>query len=67
MIRIKKNKPWISPDTRPFRLVRRLNLNLTYIPLKIGIIVGYIVLWMLSASTFMLGILLGTMLRIVGY
>jgi hypothetical protein len=67
MIRIKRNKPLISPDTRSFRLVRRLNLNLAYIPLKIGIFIGYIVLWMLSASTFMLGILLGAMLRIAGY
>ena len=63
MIRIKKNKPQISPDTRSFRQVRRLNLNRTYIPLKIGIIVGYILLGMLSASTSMFGILLGTMLR----
>jgi hypothetical protein len=66
MIRIKKNKPQISPDTRSFRQVRRLNLNRTYIPLKIGIIVGYILLGMLSASTSMFGILLGTMLRIAG-
>ncbi len=66
MIRIKKNKPQISSDTRSFRQVRRLNLNRTYIPLKIGIIVGYIVLGMLSASTSMFGILIGAMLRIAG-
>jgi len=66
MIRIKKNKPQISPDTRSFRQVRRLNLNRTYIPLKIGLIVGYIVLGMLSASTSMFGILLGAMFRIAG-
>ena len=66
MIRIKKNKPQISSDTRSFRQVRRLNLNRTYIPLKIGIIVGYIILGMLSASTSMFGILLGAMLRIAG-
>jgi hypothetical protein len=66
MIRIKKNKPKISPDTKLFRQVRRLNLNRTYIPVKIGIIVGYILLGMLSASTSMFGILLGTMLRIAG-
>jgi hypothetical protein len=66
MFRIKKNKPQISSDTRSFREVRRLNLNRTYIPLKIGIIVGYIVLGMLSASTSMFGILLGAMLRIAG-
>ncbi len=66
MIRIKKNKPQISSDTRSFRQVRRVNLNRTYIPLKIGIIVGYIILGMLSASTSMFGILLGAMLRIAG-
>ena len=66
MIRIKKNKPQISADTRSFRQVRRLSLNRTYIPVKIGIIVGYILLGMLSASTSMFGILLGTMLRIAG-
>ena len=66
MIRIKKNKPPISSETRSFRQVRRINLNRTYIPLKIGIIVGYIVLGMLSASTSMFGILIGAMLRIAG-
>jgi hypothetical protein len=66
MMRIKKNKPQISPETKTFREVRRLNLNRTYIPLKIGLITGYIVLGMLSASTSMFGILLGAMLRIAG-
>jgi hypothetical protein len=66
MIRIKKNKPRISPETKTFRVVRRLNLNRTYMPLKIGLIAGYIVLGMLSASTSMFGILLGAILRIAG-
>ncbi len=66
MIRIKKNKPQISPETRSFRKVQRLNLNQTYIPIKIGIIIGYFVLGMLSASTSMFGILLGMTLRIAG-
>jgi hypothetical protein len=66
MIRIKQNKPQISPDTKSFRAIRRLNLNRTYIPLKIGVIVGYIILGMLSASTSMFGILVGAMLRLVG-
>jgi hypothetical protein len=59
MIRIKKNRPQISPDTRAFRAIRRLNLNRTYTPLKIGAIAGYILLGMLSASTSMFGILVG--------
>jgi hypothetical protein len=66
MMRIRRNKPQISPETKTFREVRRLNLNRTYIPLKIGLIAGYIVLGMLSASTSMFGILIGTMLRIAG-
>ena len=43
-----------------------LNLNRTYMPLKIGAIAGYIILGMLSASTSMFGILVGAVLRIVG-
>jgi hypothetical protein len=66
MIRIKKNKPQISAGTKSFRIIRRLNLNRTYTPLKIGAIVGYIILGMLSASTSMFGILVGAMLRVVG-
>jgi hypothetical protein len=66
MIRIKKKKPVISPETKTARAIRRLNLNPTYLPLKIGAIVGYIILGMLSASTSMFGILVGAMLRMVG-
>jgi len=63
MIRIKKNKMQILPETLSFRQVQRLNQNPTYLPLKIGMVVGYIILGMLSASTFMFGILLGVMIR----
>lgn len=66
MNRIKKNKPAISPDVKSFRVIRRLNLNRTYTPLKIGIITGYIVIGMFSASTSMFGILIGITLRIAG-
>ena len=66
MIRIKKNKPLISADTKTFREIRRLHLNRTYMPIKIGVIVGYIILGMLSASTSMFGILIGTMFRVAG-
>lgn len=66
MIRIKQNKPPISPDAKSFRAIRRLNLNQTYMPLKIGAVVGYILLGMLSASTSMFGILVGAILRMVG-
>jgi hypothetical protein len=66
MFRIRKNKPVVSPDAKSFRSIRRLNLNRTYMPLKIGAIVGYIILGMLSASTSMFGILVGAILRLVG-
>ncbi len=67
MIRIKKNKPQISADARSFRTIRRLHLNRTYMPIKIGAVVGYLLLGMLSASTSMFGILVGAMFRIAGY
>jgi len=66
MMRIKENKPPISADAKSFRAVRRLNLNRTYMPLKIGAVVGYILLGMLSASTSMFGILVGAILRLFG-
>jgi hypothetical protein len=66
MVRIKQNKPAISSSAKSFRAVRRLNINRTYMPLKIGAIAGYILLGMLSASTSMFGILVGAMLRMVG-
>lgn len=66
MVRIKQNKPAISADVRSFRAIRRLNINRTYMPLKVGAIAGYILLGMLSASTSMFGILVGAMLRMVG-
>ena len=66
MLRIKKNKPAVSGEVRLLRAVRRSNLNRTYVPLKIGVISGYILLAMLSASTSMFGILVGALVRLVG-
>ena len=66
MFRIKQNKPAISPDAKSFRAIRRLNLNQTCMPLKIGAIAGYILLGMLSASTSMFGILVGFVLHSIG-
>jgi hypothetical protein len=67
MIRIKKNKPQISADAKSFRAIRRLHMNHTYMPIKIGAVVGYMLLGMLSASTSMFGILVGAMLRVAGF
>jgi hypothetical protein len=66
MARIKQNKPAISAEAKSFRVIRRLSLNRTYMPLKIGAIAGYVLLGMLSASTSMFGILVGAMLRMIG-
>ena len=67
MLRIKKNKPAISADARSFRVIRRVHLNRPYVPLKIGVVAGYIVLGMLSASTSMFGILIGALIRVAGF
>ena len=66
-MRTRRNKPAVSGEARSFRAVRRLNLNRTYVPIKIGVVAGYILLAMLSASTSMFGILVGAMLRIAGF
>jgi hypothetical protein len=67
MNRIKKNKPQVSAYAKSVRVIRRLNLNRTYIPLKIGVIAGYILIGMYSASLSMSGILIGMMFRIAGF
>jgi hypothetical protein len=66
-MRTRRNRPVVSGEARSFRAVRRLNLNRTYVPIKIGVVAGYILLAMLSASTSMFGILVGAMLRIAGF
>ena len=66
-MRTRRNKAVVSGEARSFRAVRRLNLNRTYVPIKVGVVAGYILLAMLSASTSMFGILVGAMLRIAGF
>jgi hypothetical protein len=67
MFRIKKSKPKISAEVKPFRTVRRLNINRTYTSLKIGVAAGYILLGLMSASSSMFGIIVGALIRIAGY
>ena len=67
MLRIKKNRPTISAYARSFRAIRRVYLNRPYVPLKIGVVAGYLLLGMLSASTSMFGILVGALLRVAGF
>jgi hypothetical protein len=66
MLRIRRNKPAISASAKPLREVRRMCLR-TYTPLKIGVIVGYILIAMFSASTSMFGMLVGVFLRFAGF
>jgi len=67
MFRIKKNKPKISADAKSFRMVRRLNMNRTYTSLKIGVVAGYILLGLMSASSSMFGMIVGALIhRMVG-
>ena len=67
MFRIKKNKPKISADAKSFRTVRRLNINRTYTSLKIGVVAGYILLGLMSASSSMFGMIVGALIhRMVG-
>ena len=57
----------ISLDVKPVREIRRLYLNRPYTSLKIGVVAGYILIGMYSATTSMSGILIGMTLRIAGF
>ncbi|MDD3135420.1 MAG: hypothetical protein PHF64_02855 [Methanoregula sp.] len=65
MIRIKANKPCISPDVKPVRALRRMHLR-PYTSMEIGATAGYILLGMLSAYSSMSGILVGSIIRLLG-
>ena len=66
MIRIKVNKPIISPYAKSFRALRRMNLNRTFTSVEIGVIGGYVLLGMLFAYSSMSGILVGSIIRFLG-
>jgi hypothetical protein len=66
MLKIRRNKPAISATAKPVREVRRISLNRTYVPIKIGVIVGYILIALFSASTSMFGMLVGMLMRLAG-
>ena len=65
-MRIRPYKPPISTTTRPFRRVRRLQSNPTYIPLRTGQVVNAVVLAALSATSAMSGLTLGFCMRLAG-
>jgi len=56
MNRIKKNKPQISPYAKSIRVIRRLNLNRTYTPLKIGVVAGYLLIKIILEKKFNEGV-----------
>lgn len=66
MIRIKVNKPIVSPYAKSFRALRRMNLNRTFVSVEIGVIGGYVLLGMLSVYSSMSGILVGSIIRFFG-
>jgi hypothetical protein len=65
-MKIRRYKPLISTTVKPFRVVRRLQRNPTYTPLRIGPIVNAAVLAALSATSAMSGLTLGCCMRLVG-
>ncbi|MBA7473471.1 hypothetical protein ES707_08811 [subsurface metagenome] len=65
-MRIRRYKSPISTTTRPFRIVRRLQCNPTYTPLRTGPVVNATVLAALSATSAMSGLTLGFCMRLVG-
>jgi hypothetical protein len=66
IVKIKRYKPPISLTAKPFRAVRRLHRNPTYIPIRIGPVMNGAVLAALSATAAMSGLILGFCMRIAG-
>jgi hypothetical protein len=66
LMKIKCYKPAISMTIKPFRTVRRLHLNPTYLPIGIGPALNILILGALSATSTMSGLTLGVCLRVVG-
>ncbi len=65
-MRIRRYKSPISTTPKPFRIVRRLQCNPTYTPLRTGPLVNAAVLAALSATSSMSGLTLGFCMRLVG-
>lgn len=65
-MKIRRYKSPISTTAKPFRVVRRLQRNPTYTPLRTGPVVNAAVLAALSATSAMSGLILGFCLRLVG-
>ncbi|HOI13077.1 MAG TPA: hypothetical protein PLG75_04430 [Methanoculleus sp.] len=65
-MRIRRYRSPISTTAKPFRIVRRLQRNPTYTPLRTGPLMNAVVLAALSATSSMSGLTLGVCIRLVG-
>ncbi|MCC7555165.1 MULTISPECIES: hypothetical protein [Methanoculleus] len=65
-MRIRRYKPPISTTAKPFRVVRRLQRNPTYTPVRIGPVMNAAVLAVLSATSSMSGLTIGACMRLAG-
>lgn len=65
-MKIRRYKPPISTTVKPFRIVRRLQCNPTYTPLRVGPAMNAVVLAALSATSSMSGLTLGVCIRLAG-
>ncbi|MFA7561921.1 MAG: hypothetical protein WCY70_00615 [Methanoculleus sp.] len=65
-MKIRRYKPPISTTVKPFRMVRRLQCNPTYTPLRVGPVMNAAVLAVLSATSSMSGLTLGACMRLAG-
>jgi hypothetical protein len=65
-LRIRRYKSPISTTAKPFRIVRRLQRNPTYTPLRTSPAANAAVLAALSATSAMSGLTFGFCMRLVG-
>ena len=65
-MKIRPYKPPISPTAKPFRAVRRLQRNPTYMPIKIGPVINTAVIVGISATATMSGFIFGFLMYIAG-
>jgi len=65
-VKIRRYRPPVSLEAKPFRAVRRLHRNPTYITLQLGPLLNLFVLAILSVTASMSGICFGMCLRLAG-
>ena len=65
-MKIRPYKPPISPTAKPFRAVRRLQRNPTYMPIKIGPVINTAVIVSNISHSNMSGFIFGFLMYIAG-